>query len=265
MQKKSHQQPRKSAQQQQTVAPAKRRWRLLPVLPVFFILTWIWAGWYYGSVFHVSREYSFWVADTRIMEFILSQPYGILRYMGRAMLQLYKYPWLGGLLMALMLTAISWLAGYCMRQTLSNSLLKGENKKSPFKGDLEGLSFLQYLPALCYMAAVTFLGLDVFFEARTGFIFGIPFVMLVVLCIWGVIIRSFRGRPTPSPSLVGRGVYRLVISIVSRTISSPPYKGGVGGGSVFPCHTIVTTVLVLTLFQQKNHHSITLSITVTNA
>lgn len=210
MQKKSHQQPRKSAQQQQTVAPAKRRWRLLPVLPVFFILTWIWAGWYYGSVFHVSREYSFWVADTRIMEFILSQPYGILRYMGRAMLQLYKYPWLGGLLMALMLTAISWLAGYCMRQTLSNSLLKGENKKSPFKGDLEGLSFLQYLPALCYMAAVTFLGLDVFFEARTGFIFGIPFVMLVVLCIWGVIIRSFRGRPTPSPSLVGRGEVTFV-------------------------------------------------------
>ena len=31
---------------------------------------------------------------------------------------------------------------YWVEQTLSNSPLKGENKKSPFKGDLEGLSFI---------------------------------------------------------------------------------------------------------------------------
>ena len=187
MQKKSSPQPRKTAQQKTTVAPAKRRRRLLPVLPIFFLLTWLWAAWYYGSVFYISREYSFWVADTRIMEFILSQPYGILRYLGRFMLQLYKYPWLGGLLMALMLTAGSWLTG----KTLLNFPLKGKNKDSrPFREGWGG-SF-QYLPALLYIAVVTYLGLDVFFEARTGLIFGIPFVALVVLCIWAVIIRSFR-------------------------------------------------------------------------
>ena len=165
---------------------------LLPILPVFFFLAWLWAAWYYGSVFHISREYSFWVADSRIMEFVLSQPYGILRYLGRAMLQLYKYPWLGGLLLALMLTAGSWLTGYCMRKTLSNSPLKGEKQKASPRGGLVGS--LQYLPALAYMAVVTWHGLDIFFEARTGFIFGIPFVVLVVLCIWALIIRSFRTR-----------------------------------------------------------------------
>ena len=179
MQKKSTKQPQKAVKQQTKANPAPHKKRLLPVLPIFFLLTWLWAAWYYGSVFHISREYSFWVADTRIMEFIISQPYGILRYIGRAMLQLYKYPWLGGLLMALMLTAGSWLTGYCMRL------------KASWRA-------VQYLPALLYMAGATWRGLDVFFEARTGLIFGIPFVALVVLCIWAIIIRSFSRKPVPA-------------------------------------------------------------------
>lgn len=179
MQKKNAK-PHKAAQQKAAAAPSPKRRNCRPAaLPVFFLLTWLWAWWYYGSVFYISREYSFWVADTRIMEFVLCQPYGILRYIGRAMLQLYKYPWLGGLLMALMLTAGSWLTGYCMRLRAS-------------------WRPIQYLPALFYMAVVTWHGLDIFFEARTGFIFGIPFVVLLVLCIWGVIIRSFSRKPVPS-------------------------------------------------------------------
>ena len=153
--------------------------RRLPILPIFFVLTWIWAAWYYGSVFHISREYSFWVADVRMMDFVLNQPYGILRYIGRAMLQLYQYPLLGGLLLAMMLTAGSWLTGYCMRLCPS-------------------WRPVQYLPALSYMAVVTYHGLDVFFEARTGLIFGIPLVVLVVLCIWATIIRSFSRKPVPA-------------------------------------------------------------------
>ena len=177
MQKKSYKQPRKAVKQEVKAAPRKKR--VLPILHIFFILSWLWAAWYYGSVFHISREYSFWVADTRIMEYILSQPYGILRYIGRAMLQLYKYPWLGGLLMALILTVGSWLVGYCMRLRAS-------------------WRAIQYVPALLYMAVVTYKGLDIFFEARTGFIFGIPFLGLVVLCIWAVIIRSFSRKPAPA-------------------------------------------------------------------
>ena len=177
MQKKSYKQPRKAVKQEVKAAPRKKR--VLPILHIFFVLSWLWAAWYYGSVFHISREYSFWVADTRIMEYILSQPYGILRYIGRAMLQLYKYPWLGGLLMALILTVGSWLVGYCMRLRAS-------------------WRAIQYLPALLYMAVVTYKGLDIFFEARTGFIFGIPFLVLVVLCIWAVIIRSFSRKPAPA-------------------------------------------------------------------
>lgn len=179
MSKKPQKQAQRTAQQKPAAAPRERReWRL-PVLPIFFVLTWLWAAWYYGSVFYISREYSFWVADTRMMEFVLSQPFGVLRCIGRAMLQVYRYPWLGGLLMALMLTAGSWLTGYCMRLR-------------------PAWRAIQYVPALLYMAVVTWHGLDIFYEARTGFIFGIPFVVVDVLCIWAVIIRSFSRKPVPA-------------------------------------------------------------------
>lgn len=163
-----------------------------PTSLVFFFLVWLWAGWYYGSVFSISREYSFWAADTRLMGFVLQQPYGILRYLGRAMLQLYRFPWLGGLLMALMLTAGSWLVGYCT--AISPGISTEEGKHSLPTRIRIWLEPLRYLPALLYIAIVTWLGLDVFFEARTGFIFGIPFAALVVLCIWAVIIKSFKLR-----------------------------------------------------------------------
>ena len=161
--------------------PVRRKLRL-PVLLVFFVLTWLWAGWYYGSVFHISREYSFWVADLRIMGFVLCQPYGALRYLGRAMLQLYQYPWLGSLLVALMLTAMSWLAGYCQKVHISGFKVHSS------------IFAARFLPALLYMAIVTWHGLDIFYEARTGFIFGIPFAVLVVLCIWAVMLRSFKSK-----------------------------------------------------------------------
>lgn len=179
MQKKAARQTRQAAKQPQRASVSSRRIRLLPVLPIFFVLTWLWSGWYYGSVFHISREYSFWVADARMMDFILCQPYGGLRYLGRAMLQLYKYPLLGGLLLSLMLSACSWLVGYSMRLRPS-------------------WRAIQYLPALAYMAVVTFHGLDIFYEARTGLIFGLPFVALVVLSIWGIMIRSFSRKPVPA-------------------------------------------------------------------
>ena len=160
----------------------RRRVVCLPVLPVFFAAVLIWASWYYGSVFQLSRDYSFWVADTRQLDFILSCSFGNLRYVGRALLMTYKYPLLGGFLMASMLTLGSWLAGYCWRL---NAKWRA----------------IQYLPALAYMGTVTYKGFDIFFEGEAGYIMGIPFLVLLVLAIWGIMIRSFSRKPVPA--LVG--------------------------------------------------------------
>lgn len=161
-------------------APRERRKKLLlPVLPLFMLAVWVWGTFYYGSVLHVSREYSFWASDTRLMQFVLCQSFGPLRYVGRLLLQLYKYPWLGGLCLSLMLGLGTWLTGYCLRL--------GPRWRP-----------LQYLPALACLAAITHQGLDLFFEAETGYILGIPFVVLLVLAIWGVMIRSFSHKPMPA-------------------------------------------------------------------
>ena len=151
----------------------------VPVLPLFFVAVLAWSAFYYGSVFHLSREYSFWVADTRQLDYILSCSFGSLRYVGRALLMTYKYPLLGGLLMALMLTLGTWLVGYCWR-------LKAKWRA------------IQYLPALAYIGTITFLGLDIFFEAETGYIIGVPFLALLVLAIWGIMIRSFSRKKVPA-------------------------------------------------------------------
>ena len=144
----------------------------LPVLLLFFVAVLLWSAWYYGCVFHLSREYSFWVADTRQLDFILSCSFGSMRYIGRALLMTFKYPWLGGILVAFLLTVGTWLVGYCWR-------LKARWR------------FIQYLPALVYMGTVTYLGLDSFFETETGYILGIPFLTVLVLAICGIMIRSF--------------------------------------------------------------------------
>ena len=74
-----------------TPAPEKKKRQLrLPVLFLFFVAVLLWSAWYYGSVFHLSREYSFWVADTRQLDFILSCSFGSLRYVGRGLLMTYK-------------------------------------------------------------------------------------------------------------------------------------------------------------------------------
>ena len=159
--------------------PRERKRILLPVLPLFMVAIWAWGAFYYGSVLHVSREYSFWSCDTRLMQFVLCQNFGPLRYVGRLLLQLYQYPWLGGLALSLMLGLITWLTGYCMRLS---------PRWRP----------VQYIPALACLAAVTHQGLDIFFEAETGYIMGIPFVVLLVLGIWAVMIRSFSRKPMPA-------------------------------------------------------------------
>ena len=151
----------------------------VPVLPLFFVAVLAWAAFYYGSVFHLSREYSFWVPDTRQLDYILSCSFGSLRYVGRALLMTFKYPLLGGFVMAAMLTLGTWLIGYCWR-------LKAKWRA------------IQYLPALAYMGTVTFYGLDIFFEAEAGYIMGIPFLVLLVLIIWGIMIRSFSKKKVPA-------------------------------------------------------------------
>lgn len=158
---------------------AKRHLPLLPIPLIVFFLVWAWAALWQGDVFRMVREQSFFAPNELLMEYELQQSYGVLWTIGRALLMSFRYTWLGGALLAFLLTSSCWMLGYAMR-------LKA------------GWRWIQYLPLGIYIGIFTYQGLGNYFEAETGQAFGIPFCIFLILAIWGVMIRSFSHKPTPT-------------------------------------------------------------------
>lgn len=171
---------------------AHRTWRL-PVMLLFFVATWVWAAAYYGPVMRICREYSFWVANPEQMKFVLDLEGGWLWYVGRMLLQTFRYPWLGGLLLAALLSLSSWMLGTLLRLA-------------------PRWRWMQYVPALAYMGWMTYSGLDLFFESETGRVVGLPALAFVLLALVSLCAAAVRwGRPVLIES--GQGALRSLAVI----------------------------------------------------
>lgn len=154
----------------------------LPILPIpiiAFLLIWWWTASWQGDVFRMMRENSFFVPDSLMMRFETCLPYGMLWCAGRALLMLFRYPWLGGAVLSFILTLSCWLLGYAMR-------LKA------------GWRWIQWLPLAAYTGIFTYQGINNYFESETGQAMGIPLAILAILIVWGVMIRSFSRKPSPA-------------------------------------------------------------------
>lgn len=145
---------------------------------IFFILTWVFYAGYYGDVLFIAQQYSFFSTDLTVMNDVWDHSYGILWMIGRALLQLCYYPWLGSLLLALMLTLISWLFGYVCK-------IRGS------------YSYLKFIPSIIYSFVIIFKGFDIYYQAETGAIMGIPFCMLFILVCQSFFVRSFSKKKMP--------------------------------------------------------------------
>lgn len=160
-----------------------RLWRLLrgtPPMAVLFAAVWLWGAFFYGPVLRVAREFSFWAPDSTLMYFMQGRPWGGLWLAGRMLLMAYRWPALGALLTALMVTLTTHLLGYCLR-------LRGWWK------------VIQYLPALLYLSLTAYVGFDLFFEAETGIFMGVAALCTLVMAVTALIIRSFSRKPFPWP------------------------------------------------------------------
>ena len=142
----------------------------LPFALIFTLVVWVWASWWYGDVLHVAREYSFWAPDETLMRFEEGVGGSQLWVVGRMLLMAFKWPWLGGMVMAVMLGLGSWLLGYALRL--------------PAK-----VRALQYLPATIYMTVISHLGFDAYFETETGRIIGIPFACFMAVLVAALVVR----------------------------------------------------------------------------
>ncbi len=168
-----------SRQQAKPQGGKRRRLPILPIPIVAFVLLWLWIVIWQGDVFRLARENSFFAFDNTLMNFELGKPFGVLWSIGRALLTTFQHPWLGGIILAAMLTGCCWLWGYAMRFT-------------------PRWRWVQYLPLCLYTGIFTYQGISNWYEAESGQVMGIPFCILVILSVWGVIIRSFSRKPVPA-------------------------------------------------------------------
>lgn len=140
---------------------------------IFFLTTWLLIGIYYGDVLYIAEQNSFFSTQSTLMQFVIGhRPYGYLWWAGRALLQLFYYPWLGALLTTIMLCLISGLCNYVFRFS----------KK---------LFLLQFLPAYIWLAHCFYQGYDLYYQTETGKILGIPLCILIILILQSTFMRTF--------------------------------------------------------------------------
>lgn len=149
---------------------------------VLFLSLWAWSALYYAPVLRIAREYSFWAPDNLLMSYEQGRPWGPLWVFGLMLLQLFRWPVLGGAFLALILTLSTHLTAYCLR-------LRGWWRS------------LQYIPVAIFLFAVAHMGYNLYFETETGKLMGIPALYLLVVTILALIIRSF-SRSHHLPSLL---------------------------------------------------------------
>ena len=161
-------------------------------LILFFLLSWLWAFWWMGDVMRIAYERSFFAPDATLMYWLWQQPFGWLWIIGRVLLLTYHWPWAGGLLVAVLLTAGSWLVGYCLRLP-------------------QRWRWLQYLPAGVWMMWTATVGLNLFYAREPGRILGVPFLVVTLFAIAALITWLAAQHSSPLPtSPKGEGAFILI-------------------------------------------------------
>ena len=148
-----------------------------------------------GDIFRVAYEQSFFAADTTLMHFLLQQPYGWLWLAGRVLLTLYHWPVLGGLVVALLLTAT----------TLSIARLMPIRDDSHYPLSIVHYS-LSLLPACTWMTWTAWTGLNLFYLAEPGRTLAVLLLLCLASLIAATIVLLLKHRPAinpaPNPSVV---------------------------------------------------------------
>lgn len=150
-------------------------WSGYIALLLFFLLMWLWASWWMGDTMRIAYERSYVAPDAMLMHWLWQKPLGWLWILGRILLTTYHWPIIGGLLVAILLTAGSWLFGYCLRLPIS-------------------WRWLQFLPAGAWLMWTAHVGLNLFYMREPGRILAIPFMWVVIFAIIALFIAIYKAR-----------------------------------------------------------------------
>lgn len=142
---------------------------------VTFALLWFFCSCYYGDVFYMANQYSYFAFDATLMHFLLQQPMGWLMATGRMLLTTFHYPALGGALLALMLTLSGRLLVYILHLP----------PRARWAGNLVAFAPVAYFMYLNY---------NLYYQSEPSIVFTLPLVMLVVLAVVALAIRLITGQ-----------------------------------------------------------------------
>ncbi len=181
--------PKPMVKEEKEERPKRKLFLISPYI-VMFVLVWAWAAFWYGDVFRIAREYSFWSPDETLMSHLEGRPWEAMLRVGQFLLMFYRWPMVGALLMSLFVTCGTYLLSYCLR-------LRGWWR------------LLQYIPAALYLGLTTYAGFDMYYQFETGRVMGIPFLCFLVLVIIAIIIRSFSRHNMPSFFRTDEGEKRM--------------------------------------------------------
>lgn len=227
-QQPSFTEPKKSITAKRFVSLDRCAWVL------FFFLAWLWASWWMGDVFRIAYERSFFAPDETLMYWLWQQRFGWLWIIGRALLTLYRWPVVGGLLVAVLLTAGTWLFGYCLRL-------------SP------RWRWLQYLPAAAWLLWTANVGLNLYYRHEPGRILAIPFLFMVLCVLAAILIKKKLSILTPNPSLEERGIYTSAYDSSAAKGNYAPLLGRGVGGMVIEAFLILLCFLLPVLVTHYHH------------
>ena len=159
-------------------------------LLLVFVLTWWWAAVWYGDVFAIAREHSFWAPNSLLMYFEQGKPGWPIWLAGRALLTLYHWTWLGGLVVAALVTLTCWALRQVTWTRLTRKAIPAlrERHSQPWWRILLREIFV-HLPAAAWMVWVAYEGFDAYFEKENGQLLGSLLAMAVVLGVVGILGR----------------------------------------------------------------------------
>lgn len=158
-----------------------------PVLA--FIGFWIFAAILYGDVFYMAEQYSLFAFDQQIMDFLLNQPGGKVYWFGRFLLLSYHEPWIGGLLMSILLTGTVCLV----------------RKSFSLQGKWEWISLLPSILVLGYLIQK---GQNLYYQQEPSVVFLWPLAVFMLAALVAIAFRFISGKPSKpiSPSRLTQGI-----------------------------------------------------------
>ena len=151
-----------------------------------FVVTWLLMSWVYGDVLWRVEQNSYVTADAAMMKPLTDTTWGWMAYAGRWLLTLWKFPWLGGLLLALLLTASAEL--------LSDVLRLPQRRK-----------WMTYLLSLAFFGWMVWRGFNLYYRSESSAVIIAATILAGVVSLAALIRRVGDMRPLARSSRVRMG------------------------------------------------------------